>query len=68
MARQEPLVRFISPFGSPACMPRDRAEELLAGHDERWLRWQEAEQQGAGQLIDEHMREIGPPRIEVLPR
>lgn len=53
-----PLVRYVSPFGSPAWMPLERAEALLAEHDAHWLL-----NQRAGNLSPEQIR-IGPPRIE----
>lgn len=52
------LVRYVSPFGSPAWMDREKAEELLAKDDKRWLDFQKA-----GALSDRE-RAIGPPRIE----
>ena len=61
-------VRYVSPFGSPAYMPRDVAERYMADDDARWLRYLAAEQQGAGQMLTDQQRQIGPPRIEPLPR
>jgi hypothetical protein len=58
--KHEPLVRYVSPFGSPAWMTRAEAEKYLAEDDARWLRAQEI---GA---LSEHERAIGPPRIEVV--
>ena len=53
------LVRYVSPFGSPAWMSRERAQALLEEDDARWLLFQKAD------ALDEYMRRIGPPRIEV---
>lgn len=53
------LVRYVSPFGSPAWMTREQAQTHLEEDDRRWLLHQEA-----GNL-SEWQREIGPPRIEV---
>ncbi len=59
------LVRYVSPFGSPAWMPRARAEELLYEDDKRYLFLQELEREGAGPMLTDRQRfEIGPPRIE----
>jgi hypothetical protein len=57
------LVRYVSPFGSPAYMSREQAERYLAEDDARWLRAQE----GRYPLSDEQ-RAIGPPRIEAVPK
>ena len=56
----EKLVRYISPFGSPAWMPRERALKLLEEDDARWLKYQRL-----GMLSDEQ-RASGGPRIEVV--
>lgn len=53
------LVRYVSPFGSPAWMPREQATRLLAEDDARYLLHQDA---GA---LSEDQRRVGPPRIEV---
>lgn len=58
MKRPEKLVRYVSPFGSPAWMPRDRAEQLLREDDARWLRWQELG------VLSARQKEVGPPRID----
>lgn len=63
-AKQEPLVRFVSPFGSPAWMTKERAQALLEEHDARWLWLQRIEAATGEQLRSEHEREVGPPRIE----
>jgi hypothetical protein len=52
------LVRYVSPFGSPAWMTREEAERHLAEDDKRWLRYSEL------QLLTEDQRAIGAPRIE----
>lgn len=54
----ERLVRYISPFGSPAVLRESIAEDLLARDDAHWLRMQLV-----GNLSAEQRR-IGPPRIE----
>jgi len=56
--KREPLVRYVSPFGSPAWMTRAAAARYLAEDDRRWLNYQTA-----GNL-SEQQRQIGPPRIE----
>lgn len=61
--RREPLVHYISPFGSPAWMTRDQAEGYLA-QDEARYEFHAA----AGTLdyvLSDEQRRIGPPRIEV---
>lgn len=59
MTKRAPkLVRYVSPFGSPAWMSREEAERYLAEDDKRWLEWQ-----SIGMLSD-HQKQIGPPRIE----
>jgi hypothetical protein len=55
---QPRLVRYVSPFGSPAWMNRDYAERLLAEDDARWLR-----REAAGALTPAQ-RAVGIPRIE----
>lgn len=67
-AYDQQLVRYISPFGSPATLRRIDAVKRLQRDDAQWLRWQEAEQEGAGQLISDRMHETGPPRIEEIPK
>jgi hypothetical protein len=52
------LVRYISPFGSPAWMTAEEAQRHLEEDDARWLL-----NQRAGNL-SEWQREVGPPRIE----
>lgn len=57
--REKPrLVRFVSPFNSPAWMEPERAEQLCKEHDARWLRYQELG------LLTEEQRAVGPPIIE----
>lgn len=55
------LVRYSSPYGSPATMARASAEKHLQEDDALWLQHQ------ALGLVDESMRRHGPPRIEELP-
>ena len=66
--REDQRVRYISPFGSPATMKRSAAERHLQEDDERWLSLLAAEQQGAGQQLTDSQRQVGPPRIEELPK
>lgn len=59
MTRRIPrLVRYISPFGSPAWMTEERAEKYRQRDDDRWLRYQ------AAGMLSEEQRKVGPPRIE----
>jgi hypothetical protein len=59
--RSEPLVRYVNPFGYPAWMTRRRAERRLALDDRRWQRYL------AVGCLTRREREVGPPRIEVVP-
>lgn len=59
--RVERLVRYVSPFGSPAWMRREQAEALLRVDDRRWLRYE------ALGILTPEQREVGLPRIEVAP-
>ena len=52
------LVRYVSPFGSPAWMPLAEAERHLAEDDRLWLDLSEVGALSAAQ------RQISPPRIE----
>ena len=52
------LVRYVSPFGSPAWMTREKAERHLKEHDRLWLECQELG------TLSESQKQIGPPRIE----
>jgi hypothetical protein len=56
------LVRYVSPFGSPAHMTREEAERYRAQDDKLWLDLQEI-----GALSD-RQREIGAPHIQEGPR
>lgn len=56
------MVRYVSPFGSPAYMSRAGALRLLAEDDARWLVY------GHLDALSEAQRAVGPPRIEALPR
>ena len=57
--RQESwLVRYVSPFGSPAWMPEAEAKGHLEADDADWVEWSRLG------LLDERMRRVGPPRIE----
>lgn len=57
--RTEPLVRYSSPFGSPAWMTRERAAKLCIEDDRLWLLMQEV-----GNL-SEQQRKHGPPFYSV---
>jgi hypothetical protein len=57
--RSPRLVRYVSPFGSPAWMTRDEAQRYMAEDDRRWLA-----DEAIGNLSD-RQRQIGPPHIEV---
>lgn len=54
----EQLVRYVSPFGSPAWMTRAKAREHLAEDDARYVRWQKLG------ILSEEQRRVGAPRIE----
>lgn len=62
MSKAPNLVRYVSPFGSPAWMTPEQAADLLAKEDARWMRYQELG------VLSESQRAIGPPRIERNPR
>lgn len=65
-ARKPQLVRYVSPFGSPAWMTREEAARHLAADDARWCRLQDAiRETGDRGIISPQQREIGAPRIEV---
>jgi hypothetical protein len=68
MPKRKPprLVRYVSPFGSPAWMTRDQADVHLAEDDARWMRLEEVEAEGAGPMLTPRQRAIGPPRIEYV--
>jgi hypothetical protein len=59
--RSEPLVRYVSPFGAPEWMTRRGAERRRSLDDRRWQRYL-----GIG-CLTQRERELGPPRIEVVP-
>lgn len=65
---EEPLVHYFSPFGSPAYLRRPRAERLLAEDDRRWCWLLEVEAEMGCPVLSDQQRQIGPPRIEILPR
>lgn len=60
-----PLVRYVSPFGSPAWMSRDRALAHLNIDDRRWVWYQHVEAMTGNPMISDEQRTIGAPRIEV---
>jgi hypothetical protein len=57
-ARAPRLVRYVSPFGSPAGMTLAEAERHLAEDDALWLELSELG------LLADYQRAVGPPRIE----
>lgn len=59
--RHERQVRYVSPFGSPAWMTREKAERLLAEDLERYDRNYELG------VLSDAQRAVGSPRIEVTP-
>jgi hypothetical protein len=59
------LVRYISPFGSPAWMTRTQAEFHLRQDDARWCHYLRIEQATKCPALSEQQRLIGPPRIEL---
>lgn len=65
MRRAPKQVRYVSPFGSPAWMPREMAERLLVEDDRRWVWMMEIERETGHVVRSEREREIGSPRIEV---
>lgn len=64
MKRREPLVRYVSPFGTPAWMRREEAERFLAADDRRWLHLTDLERETGEPLLTAGQRAVGPPRIE----
>jgi hypothetical protein len=56
--RQAELVRYVSPFGSPAWMTRERAEQYRQEDDDRYLRFDDAG------MLSAEQRLVGPPRIQ----
>ena len=66
MAKKEPLVHYISPFGSPAWMTRELAEAYLKEDDERWVWMQEVSRETGCDVLGETARRVGGPRIEVV--
>lgn len=61
-------VRYVSPFGTSARMDRGEALRHLAEETEQYDRLADAERGGAGKMLTDQQRHIGPPRIESLPR
>jgi hypothetical protein len=51
------LVRYVSPFGSPACMSQENAERYLAEDQRMWVMLVEDD------MLTETQRRIGVPRI-----
>jgi hypothetical protein len=65
MAKKEQLVRYLSPFGTPAWMPRARAESLVEEEDRRYVKLQQAGILHFFTLSVEASKCDGPPRFEV---
>ena len=63
--QQGPLVRYMSPFGSPAWMTRERAESYLAEDTDLYEFMCLVERETGGPFLADFQRRIGPPRIEV---
>lgn len=59
-----PLVRYVSPFGSPAWMSRDRALDLMEADDKRWVWYHSVESMTGNPMLSDEQRAIGAPRIE----
>lgn len=64
-ARPGLLVRYVSPFGSPAWMTRECAERYLAEDDDLYQFMCLVERETGCRLLADFQRRIGPPRIEV---
>jgi hypothetical protein len=61
-AKVPALVRYCSPFGSPAWMPEADAQRHLEEDDQRWVEWSRLD------MLTERQRQHGPPRIERAPK
>lgn len=61
MPSRGPLVRYVSPFGSPAWMTPEQARRYLDEDDARYVEWSQLG------LLTEDQKRIGPPRIERSP-
>ena len=61
--RKARLVRYVSPFGTPAWMSEEKAQQLLEEEDRKYVKLQ---QEG---LLEQFVTspEVGPPRIERHP-
>ena len=62
--RREPLVRYLSPFGTPAWMPRERALALLEDDDRRYVKLSQAGVLSYCVLGVESSHCDGPPHIQ----
>lgn len=62
--RTPKVVRYVSPFGSPAWMPLKMAQTLMEHDDKRWSRHQEIKAQTGEYVLGETRRAIGAPRID----
>lgn len=62
MTARARLVRYVSPFGTPAWMPRDVAERHLEVDDARYVEWSRLG------ILPAFALAIGAPRIELPPR
>jgi hypothetical protein len=60
------LIRYVSPFGSPAWMTREQAQPHLDADDARFVWLQEVERETGCKVLSEHERQIGAPRMEHL--
>jgi len=64
MTKQK-LVRYVSPFGTPAWMTRERAQALLEEDDQRYVKYQNAGVLTYFTLGVASSQCDGPPRIEI---
>ena len=60
-ATHQNLVHYITPFRSPAWMPRLEAQAVMEKDERRWLRLEELE------MVSVAQRAVGPPHIEQPP-
>ncbi len=64
-AQPGPLVRYVSPFRSPAWMTRERAEHYVAEDDDLYQFLCLVERETGSRVLADVQRRIGPPRIEI---
>ena len=67
MATKAPkLIRYVSPFGTPAWMTREQAAVHLKADDARYVWLQEIERETGDKVLSDRERLIGAPRMEHL--